>query len=280
MRNLLLVLLLAVSAPVFAGAESVLLVKVLQDDDKLIIQRRNGDRWMITKGIGALSTYRYEGRMVIINSPGLFCGIGSSLVLVDEGQEARIWDAEEIGSGGALPSVPLPSVPLPSSAADRVAAALTLFGLHQPGGNPLAALNKYQSLRKLPVEAKFTPTLFFAMAKDLLALRPATPLNAALAQSLAADASGATPAPARTPARVPVVLPSTDIIESNISGTFEGWKGETIFKLMNGEIWQQTEYWYEYHYAYSPKVLIIPSAGGYKAKVEGVSKAVGVTRLR
>lgn len=280
MRNLLLVLLLAVSAPVFAGAESVLLVKVLQDDDKLIIQRRNGDRWMITKGIGALSTYRYEGRMVIINSPGLFCGIGSSLVLVDEGQEARIWDAEEIGSGGALPSVPLPSVPLPSSAADRVAAALTLFGLHQPGGNPLAALNKYQSLRKLPVEAKFTPTLFFAMAKDLLALRPATPLNAALAQSLAADASGATPAPARTPARVPVVLPSTDIIESNISGTFEGWKGETIFKLMNGEIWQQTEYWYEYHYAYSPKVLIIPSAGGYKAKVEGVNKAVGVTRLR
>jgi hypothetical protein len=280
MRNLLLPLLclLAFSPPVFAGAESVLLVKVLQDDDKLIIQRRNGDRWMITKGIGALSTYRYEGRMVIINSPGLFCGIGSSLVLVDEGQEARIWDAEEIGSGGALPSVPLPSVPLPSSAADRVAAALTLFGLHQPGGNPLAALNKYQSLRKLPVEAKFTPTLFFAMAKDLLALRPATPLNAALAQSLAADASGA--APARSPVRAPVVLPSTDIIESNISGSFEGWKGETIFKLMNGEIWQQTEYYYEYHYAYSPKVLIIPSAGGYKAKVEGVNKAVGVTRLR
>jgi hypothetical protein len=278
MRNLLLLILFAVSSPVFAGAESVLLVKVLQDDDKLIIQRRNGDRWMITKGIGALSTYRYEGRMVIINSPGLFCGIGSSLVLVDEGQEARIWDAEEIGSGGALPSVPLPSVPLPSSAADRVAAALTLFGLHQPGGNPLAALNKYQSLRKLPVEAKFTPTLFFAMAKDLLALRPATPLNAALAQSLAADASGA--APTRSPVRAPVVLPSTDIIESNISGSFEGWKGETIFKLMNGEIWQQTEYWYEYHYAYSPKVLIIPSAGGYKAKVEGVNKAVGVTRLR
>ena len=279
MSRILLILFLAlISSSAFAAAESVLLVKVLQDDDKLIIQRRNGDRWMITKGIGALSVYRYEGRMVIINSPGLFCGIGSTLVLVDEGQEAKIWDAEEIGSGGGLPSVPLPSVPLPSSAADRVAAALTLFGLHQPGGNPLAALNKYQSLRKLPVEAKFTPTLFFAMAKDLLALQPATPLNAALAQSLAADASGA--APARSPVRAPVVLPSTDIIESNISGTFEGWKGETIFKLVNGEIWQQTEYYYEYHYAYSPRVLIIPSAGGYKAKVEGVNKAVSVTRLR
>ena len=279
MSRILLILFLAlISSSAFAAAESVLLVKVLQDDDKLIIQRRNGDRWMITKGIGALSVYRYEGRMVIINSPVLFCGIGSTLVLVDEGQEAKIWDAEEIGSGGGLPSVPLPSVPLPSSAADRVAAALTLFGLHQPGGNPLAALNKYQALRKLPVESKFTPTLFFAMAKDLLALQPATPLNAALAQSLAADASGV--APARSPVRAPVVLPSTDIIESNISGSFEGWKGETIFKLVNGEIWQQTEYYYEYHYAYSPRVLIIPSAGGYKAKVEGVNKAVGVTRLR
>ena len=279
MSRILLILFLAlISSSAFAAAESVLLVKVLQDDDKLIIQRRNGDRWMITKGIGALSVYRYEGRMVIINSPGLFCGIGSTLVLVDEGQEAKIWDAEEIGSGGGLPSVPLPSVPLPSSAADRVAAALTLFGLHQPGGNPLAALNKYQALRKLPVESKFTPTLFFSLAKDLLALQPATPLNAALAQSLAADASGV--APARSPVRAPVVLPSTDIIESNISGSFEGWKGETIFKLVNGEIWQQTEYYYEYHYAYSPRVLIIPSAGGYKAKVEGISKAVGVTRLR
>ena len=278
-RILLVLFLTMISSSAFASAESVLLVKVLQDDDKLIIQRRNGDRWMITKGIGALSTYRYEGRMVIINSPGMFCGIGSSLILIDEGQEAKIWEAEELGSGGvASPSLPLPSVPVPSAAPDKVAAALTLLGLHQPGGNPLAALNKYQGLRKLPVESKFTPTLFISLAKDLLALRSATPFSVALAQSLAADASGVIPP--SSPVRAPVVLPSTDIIESNISGAFEGWKGETIFKLMNGEIWQQTEYCYEYHYAYSPKVLIIPSAGGYKAKVEGVSKAVGVTRLR
>lgn len=275
--GLLSVLLLASSAA-FAGAEAVLLVKVLKDDDKLIVQRRNGERWMITKGVGAISVYRYEGRQVVISSPGIFCGVGSTLILVDDGQEARIWDAEAIGSGGVSPSVPLPSVPVPSVAADKVSAALTLIGLHQPGANPLTALYKYQALRKLPVEPKFTPTLFLALAKDLLALRPVTPFNAALAQSLAADASGA--APGGSPVRVPVVLPSADIIESNVSGAFEGWKGETIFKLMNGEIWQQVEYHYEYHYAYSPRVLIIPSAGGYKAKVEGLSKAVGVTRLR
>jgi hypothetical protein len=49
---------------------------------------------------------------------------------------------------------------------------------------------------------------------------------------------------------------------------------------MNGQVWQQTEYHYHYHYAYMPKVMIVATAGGYKAKVEGVSKAVGVTRLR
>jgi hypothetical protein len=276
----LLLFLLVSSASAFAKAESVLLVKVLNDDDKLIIQRRNGERWMITKGIGALATYRYEGRMVIINSPGLFCGIGSSLVLIDDGQEAKIWEAEEIGSGGgALPSVPVPSVPVPAAAADKVAAALALFGLHQPGGNPLTALNKYQTLRKLPVEPKFTPALFLSLARDLLLLRPATPFNAALAQSLTADASGGS-SPARAPAYVPVILPSGDIIESSIDGEFKGWEGETIFKLVNGQIWQQSEYHYHYHYAYMPKIIIVATPGGYKAKVDGVSKAVGVTRLR
>jgi hypothetical protein len=275
-----LIFLLAGSASAFAGAESVLLVKVLRDDDKLIIQRRNGERWMITKGVGALAAYRYEGRMVIINSPGLFCGVGSTLVLIDDGQEARIWNAEEIGSGaGTPPVVPVRSVPIPAATADKVAAALTLLGLHQPGGNALTALNRYQELRKLPVEPRFTPSLFLSLANDLVRLRPATPFNVSLSQSLAADTSGCSPT-TRTSAYVPVALPSGNIIESNIDGEFKGWEGDTIFKLMNGQVWQQSEYHYHYHYAYMPKIIIVATPGGYKAKVDGVSKAVGVTRLR
>ena len=34
----------------------------------------------------------------------------------------------------------------------------------------------------------------------------------------------------------------SDVIESQIDGEFEGWEGETIFKLTNGQIWQQAEY--------------------------------------
>ncbi len=68
-------------------------------------------------------------------------------------------------------------------------------------------------------------------------------------------------------------------IESQIDGEFEGFEGETIIKLMNGQIWQQTEYWYHYHYSYMPKVIIFRSGGGYKIKVDGIDKAIGVTLL-
>ncbi|HHT9138744.1 MAG TPA: hypothetical protein ACFYEK_16055 [Candidatus Wunengus sp. YC60] len=48
-------------------------------------------------------------------------------------------------------------------------------------------------------------------------------------------------------------LSSPDVIESHIEGDFEGWEGETIFKLDNGQIWQQSSYDYTYHYAYHPE---------------------------
>src|SRR4030042_7092499 len=71
---------------------------------------------------------------------------------------------------------------------------------------------------------------------------------------------------------------SSEVIESQIDGDFEGWEGETIVKMMNGQIWQQTEYYYHYHYAFMPDVLIYKSGSGYKMKVDGVEKAVGVIR--
>jgi TPR repeat protein len=69
-------------------------------------------------------------------------------------------------------------------------------------------------------------------------------------------------------------------IESQIDGDFEGWEGETIVKLTNGQIWQQTEYYYHYHYAFMPGVLVYRSGAGYKMKVDGIDRAVGVTQLK
>jgi hypothetical protein len=73
---------------------------------------------------------------------------------------------------------------------------------------------------------------------------------------------------------------SNGVIESRIDGNFEGWDGDTIFILMNGQIWQQSSYNYHYHYSYSPKVIIYPSNGGYKMHVEGVDRDIYVVRLK
>ncbi len=73
---------------------------------------------------------------------------------------------------------------------------------------------------------------------------------------------------------------TSDIIESYIDGDFEGWDGDTIFKLDNGQIWQQDSYDYTYSYAYHPKVLIVKISGRYKMQVDGVKDTIYVRRLK
>jgi hypothetical protein len=73
---------------------------------------------------------------------------------------------------------------------------------------------------------------------------------------------------------------TSDVIESQIADDFNGWDGETIFKLTNGQIWQQTEYGYEYEYAFQPEVTIYKAAGGYKMKVEGMDDTIYVRRIK
>jgi hypothetical protein len=76
--------------------------------------------------------------------------------------------------------------------------------------------------------------------------------------------------PSRTP----------EVIESEIDGEFHGWDGETVFKLANGQIWQQAEYDYDYEYAYRPEVTIYKTAGGYKMKVEDMEDTIYVKRIK
>jgi hypothetical protein len=70
------------------------------------------------------------------------------------------------------------------------------------------------------------------------------------------------------------------LVESQIEGEFTGWEGETIFKLTNWQIWQQSSYAYTYRYSYRPKVLVFKAGGGYQMKVDGVDGRISVTRLR
>lgn len=71
---------------------------------------------------------------------------------------------------------------------------------------------------------------------------------------------------------------AVSIIESRIDGEFKGWDGETIFRLQNGEIWQQASYGYKFNFADSPKVSIYQSGGVFRMKVEGVEEDIAVRR--
>jgi hypothetical protein len=71
-----------------------------------------------------------------------------------------------------------------------------------------------------------------------------------------------------------------NVIESQIDGEFNGWDGETIFKLTNGTIWQQSSYDYHYHYAYRPDLIIYKKGGTFYMKVEDVDDEIQVQQIR
>lgn len=79
-----------------------------------------------------------------------------------------------------------------------------------------------------------------------------------------------------------VAVEEVAFMRSCIDATFEGWRGETLFPLCNGQIWQQVGYGYHYKYAYRPRVLIYLSPDGrYHMIVAGdYDYPVRVTRVR
>ena len=92
-------------------------------------------------------------------------------------------------------------------------------------------------------------------------------------------------AAAPKPQAVPPVVPRSSggcspAIESTISGDFKGWDGETIFKLDNGQIWEQAEYDYMYSYSYRPDVTIYETRAGCRMKVEDEEETILVKRIK
>lgn len=73
---------------------------------------------------------------------------------------------------------------------------------------------------------------------------------------------------------------NTSLIKSKISGEFEGFEEKRIIKLTNGQIWQQTEDYYEFMYDYNPRIIIYQAKGSFKMLVDGVSKSIKVVRIK
>ncbi|GEN35923.1 SH3 domain-containing protein [Aneurinibacillus danicus] len=92
-------LFLPMSVAASDDVEVVYVDKVDSIKNQAIVVRKSGDVYFIEYGVGALSTWQYEGKTVYISSPGIFAGVGSHLILPDhEGQKARIWDSKYVGN--------------------------------------------------------------------------------------------------------------------------------------------------------------------------------------
>jgi hypothetical protein len=87
--------------------------------------------------------------------------------------------------------------------------------------------------------------------------------------------------PSPSPVPAPTVTPpggGSSVIETCINGAFQGWTGDTLFELCNGQVWVQSAPGYLYHYAYRPDVTIVQAAGGWEMSVEGVNGTVRVSQ--
>jgi hypothetical protein len=70
-------------------------------------------------------------------------------------------------------------------------------------------------------------------------------------------------------------------ITSNYVGEFTGWDGDTIFRLENGQVWQQAEQGRMSWRAENPEVTISRGMFGvYRLSVKGVNKKVKVKRIQ
>lgn len=70
------------------------------------------------------------------------------------------------------------------------------------------------------------------------------------------------------------------IIESTIISTFQGLNAGNIYKLADGQIWEQVEPWVWAWIWINPKVTIYAASGAYRMKVENIDHPVLVRRLK
>ena len=68
------------------------------------------------------------------------------------------------------------------------------------------------------------------------------------------------------------------VTESKIDGSFRGWTGRGVYKLTNGQVWEQVRYRYRYRYAYRPKARIWRDGSTHYLEVEGMDEMIEVRR--
>ena len=94
---------------------------------------------------------------------------------------------------------------------------------------------------------------------------------------------GPTPAaPAMAAPQAPAATPAADVIVAHLDGSFTGWGNDTVFKLDNGQVWEQVDdSVLSIGAIKDPKITIRKGLiSAYYLSVEGVNDSVAVRRVR
>ena len=116
-------------------------------------------------------------------------------------------------------------------------------GLHRLTEDELAYLNRYLGRTAAPKEQQF--------GKEQLSRKRAAPVDG-----------------------------PADELKTTVKGEFTGWKGKTVFRLANGQIWQQRVSGRYRFRAENPAVTIERGRFGYYLTIDETGRKVGVKRLK
>jgi hypothetical protein len=81
------------------------------------------------------------------------------------------------------------------------------------------------------------------------------------------------------PVRSSTVVPKKPEIHTSIDGEFNGWAGETVFKLSNGQLWEQTEFDLYVTARISPSVTLTTNGGLVTLTVDSSGESVEVQQI-
>ena len=187
-------------------------------------------------------------------------------------------DLIELGLAGATDTAPAPAAPAPTTA---------------PGATPAPAPTTMAAPSPAPAPAAPSAPASPSLETSAAAVQTAPP--AGPAEPPAAPAAVQTPAPVasaptpRSPSEAEFGYERTadgkskelKEIRSRHVGEFTGWTGKTVFRLENGQVWQQARSGrMAYRGPANPMIVITRGfMGGYQLSVEGVNKKVYVKRI-
>lgn len=131
---LLLTGLLAGAPALASGMEAVAVSQVLDASSKVVVTRSTGESLILEYGVGCLSIFGQVGQVVYVNSPGLFAGVGSEIVIPARSQSCRIWNSTSLGTGPAT-SAPSQSPPVPATPTDGPTGCTTGHWINEVSSN-------------------------------------------------------------------------------------------------------------------------------------------------